>query len=145
VRRFADGVIVGGMLALAASASLTPANTRDNARLSVAGSRLLKLPRDRYLLSCVRQCIRASRPWLCRSRPDISHAHQNTSIWVKPADASHHLPLEDSRAVSGGPRAHFGAARWSVPTRCRGHRVEEGRWHVSIRPLPHLDQRPQCP
>jgi hypothetical protein len=41
VRRFADRVIVGGMLALAASASLTPANTRHIARLSVAGSRLL--------------------------------------------------------------------------------------------------------
>jgi hypothetical protein len=25
----------------------------------------------------------------------------------------------------------------------RGHRFEEGRWHVSIRPAPRLDQGPQ--
>ena len=33
--------------------------------------------------------------------------------------------------------------RARLPTWRRGHRVEEGRWHVSIWPVPGLDQRPQ--
>jgi hypothetical protein len=33
--------------------------------------------------------------------------------------------------------------RARLPAWRRGHRVEEGRWHLSIRPVPRLDQGPQ--
>jgi hypothetical protein len=36
-----------------------------------------------------------------------------------------------------------GRLRLRLPAWRRGHRVEEDRWHVSIRPVPRLDQGPQ--
>jgi hypothetical protein len=42
--------------------------------------------------------------------------------------------LFNKHIVEDGPR---------LPARCRGHRVEEGRQHLSIRPVPRLDQGPQ--